>query len=260
MSDCVVVEEHWPLGVVTINRPDVRNAMSREVLQKLKESVKRLSRQDGLRALVITGAGDKAFSAGADLKERQGMTKEETLAFVAELQETFQEIAELPMPTIAAMNGDAFGGGMELALACDIRVLAVDATVGLTECAFGITPGAGGTQRLPRLVGFSGAADLIFGARRVKAEEALTLGLVDYLAQGAQDARDMALKLAESIAANAPLAVRAAKLALRASQELSMKEGLARELASYHKIIDTEDRLEGLMAFQEGRPPQFRGR
>ncbi len=259
MSNFITLEDCGQISILTVARPEARNALSCEVLSELSQTIKELHKNDSLRALIITGAGDKAFCAGADLKERQGMTEKETLAFVTKIQKTFQETATLPMPTIAAMTGDAFGGGLELALACDIRVLSLDATVGLTECAWGIIPGAGGTQRLPRLVGLSRAADLIFSARRIGASEAFSMGLVNYLAKDADGTRKMASDLAERIAANAPLAVRAAKEALLASQELSMSDGLVTELASYHEIIETDDRKEGLKSFQEKRPARFRG-
>src|SRR5690606_16660033 len=137
----------------TLNRPEVRNALSSHVIERLRELSERVCNTSDIRGVIVTGDGDKAFSAGADPKERQGMTEIETLDFVTKIHRTFQMIAELPMPTIAAINGDAFGGGLELALTYDLRVIAENAQIGLTECSLGIIPGAGGTQRLPRLIG-----------------------------------------------------------------------------------------------------------
>jgi methylglutaconyl-CoA hydratase len=259
MTDFIKVEERGFIQILTIDRPSVRNALSSEVIIELRDALKTCHHDQRLRALVITGAGDQAFSAGADLKERQGMSEKEALKFVETIQRTFQELADLPMPTIAAINGHAFGGGLELALACDMRVMSVHASTGLTECGLGIIPGAGGTQRLPRLIGLSRAMDMIFSARRVTADEALLLGLVNYLAKDALHTKTIALEIATKIAHNAPLAIRAAKEALLLSQEKSLPDGLVTELACYHEILDTEDRREGLRAFQEKRVPQFHG-
>lgn len=260
MSRFITVEKSEFIGLVTISRPEARNALSLEVVKELNAITKSFHDDKALRCVVFIGSGDKAFSAGADLKERQDFTEVETLQFVEGIQRTFQHIAELPMPTIAAINGDAFGGGLELALACDIRILSKKAKVGLTECGWGIIPGAGGTQRLPRIVGLSRAMDLIFGARRINADEAFFMGLVNYLANDHEETRKLALDVAKNIATNAPLAVRSAKVALVASlEETSLHDGLVRERASYHEILETEDRREGLKAFREKRLPQFRG-
>lgn len=259
MADLVRYQKDGHLGIVTISRPDVHNALSRGVVNELSVICDHLASVDQLRGVVITGEGDKSFSAGADLKERQGMTEQETLEFVTTIQKTCQKVSELPMPTIAAINGHALGGGLELALACDIRVMAAKASLGLTECSWGIIPGAGGTQRLPRIVGLSRAMDMIFSAKKVDGEHALLYGLVNYLAPDADGVRMLAMKLAQTIANNAPLAVRAAKEALVASLDNTLKDGLVVELASYHEILDSADRKEGLRAFQEKRPPQFRG-
>jgi enoyl-CoA hydratase/carnithine racemase len=248
------------IGTVTINRPEVRNALSSDVIKEIAEGIRKLSSSLEVRVVIFTGEGDKAFSAGADLKERQKMSERETLDFVTSIQRTWQTIAELPMPTIAAINGDAFGGGLELALACDIRIMSTTAMVGLPECSLGIIPGAGGTQRLPRIIGFAHAMDMIFSARRISAEKACDLGLINYLASDPTSTRILAHDHAKSIASNAPLAIRAAKRAIIASLEKNLREGLVEELASYHEILETADRKEGLMAFQEKRKPIFQGK
>lgn len=245
--------------IIELNRPESLNALNRQVLMELHSVLAEATRDQSLRAIVFTGAGDKAFCAGADLKERKDMTLEETRAFVALIGTTFSQIAALPMATVAAINGVAFGGGLELALACDLRVFEQGKEVGLTECALGIIPGAGGTQRLPRLVGVAKAKELILAARRVGSEEALSLGLVNRVAKEGQKALEVALGLAEQIAKCAPLSVRAAKHAIDQGASLSLAEGLALEAEAYESIVTTKDRLEGLAAFAEKRAPNYVG-
>ncbi len=259
MSDLIHVAHIDQWMMLTINRPEVRNALSSAVIKRIDDLCAEIEDMNHLRAVIITGGEGKAFSAGADLKERIGMSEIDTFNFVTTIQRVFQRIANLPMPTIAAINGDAFGGGLELALACDIRIVTKSAQLGLTECGLGIIPGAGGTQRLPRLIGISRAMELIFTARKLSATDAFNLGLANYVADSAADCVSMAQTLANKIAQNAPLAIRAAKEALQASQSRSLADGLVTELASYHEILDSDDRKEGLRAFQEKRPPQFRG-
>lgn len=259
MLKTIMVEKRDALIIITLNRPEVHNALSSLTVKELRSICDDISRDSQIRAVIVTGQGDKTFCAGADLKERQTLTEAQTLAFVDTIQSTFQKVAELPMPTIAAINGNAFGGGLELALACDIRVMNQEALVGLTECSLGIIPGAGGTQRLPRIVGLARAMELIFLAKRISGADALAMGLVSSLAPGAGATKDLAVTVANSIARNAPLAIRAAKEAVLLSQEKGMRDGLVGELASYHEILGTSDRREGLRAFLEKRPAQFMG-
>lgn len=247
------------IALLNINRPEARNALSLSLVKELNDIVFALKEETSLRALVITGEGEKAFSAGADLKERSNMTEEEALHFVETIQGTFQKLAELPVPTIAAINGDAFGGGLELALACDMRAISEHALIGLTECSLGIIPGAGGTQRLPRLVGPSRAMEFIFMAKRLDAKEAIEFGLANWLFKNAAETKEHALILAETIARNAPLAVRAAKEAIKASLRKDLVSGLVFEMQAYHGILHTKDRIEGLKAFKEKRHPLFLG-
>lgn len=255
----VLIKEHEHVTIISINRPEARNALSTEVIRSLDEIFKNLLKNENTRAVIINGEGDKAFCAGADLKERQKMTEQEAIAFVEKIQTTFQKLASLPMPTIAAINGDAFGGGLELALACDIRVMNETAHAGLTECSLGIIPGAGGTQRLPQVVGISLAKELIFRAKRLTGPEALSTRLVSAISSGSEETKKLALKIAFDIAKNAPLAVRAAKDAINQSESKDMRSGLMTELANYHSIIESYDRKEGLRAFLEKRTPEFRG-
>lgn len=256
---CLEVRDH--VALVTLQRPEVMNALSFDTLGRLGELLQQLRGDATVRAVVFTGAGDRAFCAGADLKERAGFTEAQTRAFVARIGDTFEAVAALPMPTIAAVNGVAFGGGCELALACDLRLLARPAQIGLTETALAIIPGAGGTQRLPRVVGMARAKELIFTARRVPAEEALRLGLANEVCEPAEllpRARAVAL----AIAANGPLAVRAAKEAIDlADGGLDLAARLRREREIYlARVLPSADRLEALAAFRDRRPPRFEGR
>jgi methylglutaconyl-CoA hydratase len=253
----IQIKEHDHIKIISINRPEARNALSSEIIFELDKIFSELTKDKNCRALVIHGEG-KAFSAGADLKERQTMGDQEVMDFVAFIQATFQKLSELPMPTIAAINGDAFGGGLELALACDLRVINSMAHVGLTETSLGIIPGAGGTQRLPRIIGIAKAMELIFLARRISAAEALSLGLANFLATDSESTIKLALKIGLDIAQNGPLAIRASKQAIK-QFSTDLENGLANELACYRNILKTSDRLEGLKAFLEKRPPEFTG-
>jgi methylglutaconyl-CoA hydratase len=254
----VRVERDGDVVTWTLQRPEALNAFNRPLLQALLAAVEAARDDRTLRGAIVTGAGDKAFSAGADLKERRDMTLEETRAFVALISRTFDAVAHLPFPTVAAVNGVAFGGGMELLLACDLRVFAATATVGLTEVSVGIMPGAGGTQRLPRLVGAGRAKELILGARRLGAPEALAWGLANRVVPPGE-VLPAARELAAAIAANAPLAVRQAKHAIDAGLGLPLAEGLALEQQAYAPLVETRDRLEGLAAFAAKRTPRYTG-
>ncbi len=243
----------------TIDGERRRNAISRALLAEFEKRVERVSRGHDTRAVVLTGAGDRAFCAGADLKERAGMSEEEVRAFLAQLARALRAVERSACVFIAAINGAALGGGTELALACDFRVAAPTAEMGLTEVQLGIIPGGGGTQRLPRLVGIARAKDLILTGRRINAAEALAIGLVQRLAPEGR-LLEVSLGLADQVAANAPLAVAAAKHAIDEGVALSLDDGLAVELRHYQQLFTSEDRLEGLAAFAEKRPARFRGR
>ena len=256
MSDLILIERAEHLVTLTLNRPEAANAFSRALLAALDDAVRALAEDRDARAVVFTGAGEKAFSAGADLKERAGMNDDDVRAVVGTIRSSLDAVAHLPMPTIAAINGVAFGGGLELALACGIRVAAPGALMGLTETSLGVIPGGGGTQRLPRIVGPARARELIFTARRVVADEALRIGLVHEVAD---DAVERAREIAEAIGANGPIAVRAAKAAIDRGMELPLSEALGLEGELYERTIGTQDRLEGLAAFREKRAPVYRG-
>jgi enoyl-CoA hydratase/carnithine racemase len=260
-SPLVLVERRERAAFVTINRPDAANALSKALVAALTEAFDALAadiKQGGdVRAVVLTGVG-RAFCAGADLKERRAMSLPETWAFLDELNKLANTIAALPRPVIAAINGAAFGGGLELALACDLRIAAEAAEMGLLEVRVGIIPGMGGTQRLARLVGIAAAKELILTGRRVGAARALALGIVSEVVPAA-DLAGAAATLAREIGAAAPLALGAAKRAIDGGFNLSLTEGLALEAACYQEVLASEDRNEGLAAFAEKRPPIFKG-
>jgi enoyl-CoA hydratase/carnithine racemase len=254
----IKVERQEKVEVWTLNREEASNAVSRALLAELAENLARANEGRTLTAVIITGAGDRAFCAGADLKERRGMSEEEVHDFLGRLRSALRAIEASDRVFIAAVNGFALGGGTELALACDLRVAAPGARLGLTEVTLGIIPGGGGTQRLARLLGPGRAKDLVLTGRQVVAEEAYSLGLVNRMAER-RSVREEAMLLAQAIAKNAPIAVAAAKHAIDLGLDLPLDEGLAHEHREYEKTLKTKDRVEGLAAFAEKRPPKFTG-
>jgi len=251
--------EEGGLVWLTIERPDVMNCLSFPTLKRLRTLCAELREDLSIRCVLITGAGEKAFCAGADLKERKTMPPARVPDFVRNIRRTMDDVESLPQPTIAVVNGFAFGGGTELLLACDLRVAAAHAQFGLTETTLAIIPGAGGTQRLPRLVGRSRAKDLILTGRKLDAVEAERIGLVNRIAPAGKLA-ETALELARTIAENGPVAVRAAKAAIDQGCELPMTQGLEVEARCYERVMPTQDRLEALAAFAEKRKPRYLGR
>ena len=243
--------------VLSLDKPPV-NALGRELVKDLERATERLAADAETRCLVLRTAG-KHFCAGADLKERRTMSLDEVKAFVPRLQAALGGVADLPFPSIAAVRGAAAGGGCELALACDLRIVAEDVRIGLRETALAILPAAGGTQRLPRLVGPARAKRWILAAEMHTAEEALRDGVADRVVPAAA-LDEEALALARAIAANGPVAVRAAKRAIDRGLELPLEQALAWEWDCYQETLETEDRLEALQAFAEKRPPRFSGK
>ncbi len=259
LPELVLARRDGDVVTLTIHRPEVLNCLSFPTLKRLRTLFFELSTDLSVRAIVLTGAGDRAFCAGADLKERKSMPLDRVPLFVANIRRTMDDLEALPQPTIGAVNGVAFGGGTELLLACDLRIAAPHAELGLTETSLAIIPGAGGTQRLPRLIGKARAKDLILTARRIDASEAERIGLVNRIAPKGELANS-ALELARQIASNGPIAVRAAKRAIDEGSEQPLERGLETEARCYELVIPTEDRREALAAFAEKRKPQFRGR
>jgi len=258
LPELVSLAREGDLAWITIERPDVMNCLSFPTLRRLRGLCEALRDDLSIRAVLITGAGEKAFCAGADLKERKTMPPDRVPDFVKNIRKTMDDVASLPQPTIAVVNGFAFGGGTELLLACDLRVAAAHAQFGLTETTLAIVPGAGGTQRLPRLVGRSRAKDLILTGRKLDAVEAERIGLVNRVAPAGK-LRETALELARQIADNGPVAVRAAKAAIDEGGELPLGMGLEVEARCYERVLPTKDRLEALAAFAEKRKPRYIG-
>ena len=258
MSD-LSVERRDGVALVYLDRPDRMNALSRNLLLELEALGPELENDAALRAVVVTGRGERAFSAGADLKERVGLDEAEVLELLHLFRRAFAWLDRLPVPSVAAINGVALGGGLELALACDLRVAHESAVLGLPETSLAIIPGAGGTQRLPRVVGRAKATELILLGRRLSATEALESGLVHRVIPASDDFVRATFDYIEPIVNGAPLAQRAAVEALRAS-ELPLDEGLAAELSAYETCLYSSDRREALRAFQEKRKPRFQGR
>jgi enoyl-CoA hydratase len=244
---------------VTLNRPEAANAfntqMSRE-LMRLFEGFQ-LDLQD-LRVVIITGAGDKAFCAGGDLKERKGMTDAQWQAQHAIFERMARAILACPLPVIAAVNGAAFGGGCEIAGLCDFIYASDTARFALTEVTLGIMPGAGGTQTLPRAVGERRAKELILSGLPFTAAEAAAWGFVNKVVPQAE-LHEAVLTIARRIAANGPIAVRQAKQAITKGLQMSIADGLAFEIEAYNRMVPTQDRREGILAFNEKRKPNFRG-
>jgi methylglutaconyl-CoA hydratase len=250
--------EDTGIVLLGLDRPAARNALGRQLLAEFREALVGLRSDPAVRVVVLHSLVPGVFCAGADLKERRDLSPAETVAFVDGIGGTFTELEDLPVPVIAVLEGAAMGGGLELALAADLRVAGADASLGMVETALAIIPGAGGTLRLPRLIGGARAKELIFTARRINAATAEHLGLVERLVPAGQ-ALAAALDLAREILPNGPLAVRLAKLAINRGLELERASGLAFERDCYAQVVPTRDRLEGLAAFREKRKPRFRG-
>ncbi|MEK3765480.1 enoyl-CoA hydratase [Solibacillus sp. FSL K6-4121] len=259
MPNFVKVEVQDGVAVVTFMRAEAANALSVQMLHEINEALEAIHDDRSIRVVIVTGDGEKAFCAGADLKERKGMNEGETRKTIALIGKTMNHFEALAQPVIAAINGVAFGGGLELALACDIRIASNTAKMGLTETALGIIPGAGGTQRLPRLIGIGKAKELIYTARRLSAEEAYQYGMIEHIVQP-ERLLEQAKELAYEIAKNAPLSLIQAKTAINQGMQTDISTGLQIESLAYSRLLQTEDRLEGLKAFQEKRPPVYSGK
>lgn len=267
MSETLEIDKDGPVTFIRLNRPKVHNSLNTEILKALLSSCRQIAEDRECRVLVISGSGLKAFCAGADLSERKGMSEGQVLDYLNLIQTVMLSIEQLPQPVIAALNGSAFGGGTELALACDLRMMSEDAVMRLTEVKLGIIPGAGGTQRLSRLIGKSRAKEMILTARAMGAQEALSIGLVhkvvpacpDKEAQEHAQLKTEAVAWAKEIAKAAPLALKAAKFAIDNGVDRDLLSGLALETKSYLQLLNTKDRLEGLAAFAEKREPVYKG-
>lgn len=248
------------LLIVTLNRPEVRNALNTEMGRELREIFVPLKFTPGeLRCIVITGTGDKAFCSGGDLKERRGMTDEDWRLQHAIFEEGYYAVMECAVPVIAAVNGAAYAGGCELALACDFIHASAEARFALTEVTLGIMPGGGGTQTLPRAVGERRAKEVILTGQPFSAQQALEWGMVNAV-HAPERLMPAVMEVAERIAANAPISVRQAKKSIHGGLQMDLMTGLAFEVQAYERMISTADRREGIDAFNEKRKPKFQGR
>jgi len=254
----IQVEVENYVANITINRPDQLNTFNYQALEELGNVLEDIKLSKEIRVVTITGAGEKAFSAGADLKERRTLSEREVRRNVTKIRDVFIELENLPQPSIAAINGYALGGGFELALACDFRIAVEDAVLGLPEVSWAIVPGGGGTQRLTRLIGISQAKEWILTARRYNAEDAKKIGAIN---QSVPKAKlwDEVNALTAEILGNGPLAVQQAKYAINHGSNADIQTGMKIESQAYELIIPTTDRVEALEAFKEKRPPQFKG-
>jgi enoyl-CoA hydratase/carnithine racemase len=257
--DLLIKEEKNQAVILTLNRPAVMNCLNFDLLYALRDEIDALQFSDTIRSVIITGAGEKAFCAGADLKERATLTQDQVKQFIVTIRNLLTGIQNLKMPVISAVNGIALGGGTEIALASDIRIASDTAVMGLTETRLAIIPGGGGTQRLPRIIGVAKAKELIFTGRRVDAKEALDIGLVNATAPP-EKLMATCLDMAAMIAETGPIAVEMAKYAIDKGIETDLATGLAIESNAYRVTIPTEDRIEGLTAFREKRKPVYKGR
>lgn len=256
MADTVLITKEGKTGIITINRPEVRNALDKPTFQAMHDAFQQLDEDPDIRVIIVTGAGNKSFVAGADLNTLKVRSTAET--FRAFNTKVLSEIEAVTKPTIAAINGFAFGGGLELALACDLRICSKTAKLGQTELNVGILPGAGGTQRLTRLVGLGKAKELIFTGKALTAEEACQIGLVNAVVEPEQ-LMESALEMARQIADKSPLILALAKLVVNEGSNSDLHTALAIERLGQTATFGTDDHLEGISAFLEKRKPDFKG-
>jgi enoyl-CoA hydratase/carnithine racemase len=249
----ITIDRADAIATITLNRPEALNAFNTAQLEELLAAMRQVGTDDAIRAIVITGAGDRAFAAGADIKEMESITYARMLQYGTGLQEALKTVAKLPKPVVAAVTGFALGGGFELALTADFRVLGESAQVGVPEILLGVIPGAGGTQRLTRLVGPAKAKDLVFTGRFVKADEALALGIADRVVPDAE-VYAAAVELASRFVSGPAVALRAAKQAIDEGLELDLDSALRLESALFAGLFATDDQKAGMKSFVENGP------
>lgn len=259
--EVVLHEEKDSIAVISFNRPEQFNALNRQILEEVRELLDKYENDDSISVVVFTGVG-KAFSAGADVKRNSGEMGDpmaEFISFSRFTRDTFHKIETYKKPTIAAINGAAMGGGLELALCCDLRVASEQAKIGLTETKLGLVPGAGGTQRLPRIVGPAIAKQMVFTAAVINGHEAYRIGLANAVAPP-EECLNKAVELAKEVAERAPLAVQASKKCINASLEVDLESGLNYEHECVKAVKLSEDSVEGTTAFREKRKPVWKSR
>jgi enoyl-CoA hydratase len=259
MYQFLKLEKEPPLAYITINRPEVMNALSNALTEELGQAFDEVEKDEEIRVLIITGAGQKAFMAGADIKEVQERDFVLGRKQTRRRQEVLNKLAEMPIPVIAAINGFALGAGLEMAIACTLRIASTNAKMGSPEVNLGIIPGDGATQRLPRLVGFGRAMELVLTGGMIDAEEAYRIGLVNKVVPQ-ENLMDEVKKLANLLASKPPLALQYAKEAVNRSMEVGLYEGMAHESYLHALACASEDKKEGVAAFLEKRKAQFKGK
>ncbi|MRG84828.1 enoyl-CoA hydratase/isomerase family protein [Salinibacillus xinjiangensis] len=252
-------EETKGVYTLTLNRPKSMNALNTRMAEELVACLKDLKEQKDLRVLVVTGSGEKSFCVGADLKERNGMTNEDWRRQHDIFEEAYGLLRDFPFPVIAAVNGYALGGGMEMVLSCDLRIFAEHAKVGVPEVKIGIIPGVGGTQLLPRSIPVGLAKEILFRGNQVPAERAQEIGLANYVVPSEQLTAKV-LEVARDIGKNAPLSLKALKHSINNGLQTDINTALNIELDQYYKCANSEDRLEGIRAFNEKRQPEWQGK
>lgn len=256
MSKTVLLEVKNSIGYITINRPEALNALSSQVLTDLNDVLDQVENSEDIRVVIVTGSGEKAFVAGADIKEMDLMSPIQAFEYMTFANNTFTRLSDLRQPTIAVLNGYALGGGMELALSTDIRIGYEKTVVGFPEVGLGIIPGFAGTQRMSRLIGTSRTKELIFTARTVKGQEAYELGILNKLVS-VEELLSSAEELAAAMIKNAPLAVEKAKHVIQVGSELPLKNAIRLETEAEALLFSTEDKVEGMRAFVEKRKAVF---
>lgn len=255
----VILEKEAELAILTVNRPKALNALNKDTLLDIKAAIEEVAQDEQIKVLIVTGAGDKAFVAGADIAYMQNFNVREGREFAQLGQQVFRMLELMEKPVIAAVNGFALGGGCEFSLACDIRLASENAVFGQPEVALGVTPGYGGTQRLPRLVGEGRAKELIFSSNNIKADAAWQMGLVNHVYPAAELMAE-AKKLAAKIAKQAPLAVGYSKTAINKGLQVDLDTAMGIESDLFGMCFATADQKEGMKAFVEKRKPDFQAR
>lgn len=259
MWETLEVDRQDHFAAVTLNRPDALNALSTQMAREIIAVMDELANDSAVWAVALTGAGDRAFCVGADLKERKDMTKDEMRRQRELFVKAFSAVLNFPKPIVAAVNGFAMGGGFEFALCCDMIIAAEESFLGLPEVGLGIIPGGGGTQNLPRIIGKNKAKELIYTGRRISGQAAYEWGIANKVVPRGQ-LLSVTEELLKEITKNAPLSLQQAKRCIDFGTEIDLQAGLAFEAEAYNKCLYSEDRDEGLRAFNEKRKPQYRGR
>lgn len=254
----IVFEVKGDIAVLTVNRPNKMNALNYQTMDEIQAAVAEVHADDTIRALIVTGSGDKAFVAGADISEFTELGLKQSYNFIRRGAKIFRDLEALNVPTIAAVNGMALGGGCELAMGCTFRIVSESAVFGLPELGLGVIPGYGGTQRLARIIGTSQALWAMLTGDMINAEQALNLGLANQVAKP-EELMDVAMKVAKKIATKAPLAVKFAMIATKSGADLDLESGLVMEALAVNLALASEDKKEGVAAFLEKRKPSYTG-